>query len=65
MTTLKTLVTVYLTALHIIAIGSVFLFTTDQYQLVRIEHSVVQAECCNGDELTAYLDKQEHSRKGK
>lgn len=56
---MKTVITIYLTALHIVALGGVWLYTNDSYQLVHIE----QAQCCNGDELTAFLTSQQQTVK--
>lgn len=60
---MKTLLTIYLTALHIYAAATFFLYTNDKYVLTRIE-SGQQAECCDRDELTAYLTAHER-KKGK
>lgn len=61
MTTLKT---IYLTILHCVVAAAIFLYTNENYTLVKIDHSeqASNERCCgNGDELTALLDK--HSRK--
>lgn len=52
---MKTIKTIYQTLLHAALIAMLFLYSNENYALVKINHQV--AQCCNGDDLTALLDK--------
>lgn len=61
---MRNLKVIYLTLLHAFAAVSLFLYTNDNYTLVKIDHAPqAQAECCNGDELTAFLSSKQHGSK--
>ena len=55
---------VYLTLLHAFAAAAVFFYTSENYAIAKLDHPVPlqHAECCQGDELTAYLTSQEQHR---
>lgn len=54
---MKTLKIIYLTLIHAALAVAIFLYTSENYTLARIDHPV--ATCCNGDELTAFLTSQQ------
>lgn len=63
---MSNLKTIYLTLVHAALAAAIFLYTSDNYTLARIEHgnqvTASAPECCgSGDDLSAMLDS--HLRK--
>lgn len=54
---MRNIKTIYLTLLHVIALGSVWLYTNDNYTLVKMTQPVA-AKSSPSDEMTAWLDKE-------